>query len=367
MTGRPELRVDLDAIATNWRLLRAAVAPGTAGAVVKADGYGLGALPVATRLCAEGCTDFFVATATEALTLRPHLPRSACIHVFEGAQATTAAMLADGDVVPVLNDAPQLARWRELASARGRPLPASLHIDTGMARLGFDHATIAAQLADADALQGVTVQLLMTHLACADETAHPFTATQLARFDAARALLAPRLPGLRTSIGNSAGALAGAATRGDLARPGIALYGSNPFADGRSTQLREVARLHAPILQVRAVRQGETVGYGATFVAHRDLRIATVALGYADGYLRSLGNRGWAMLAGQRVPLVGRVSMDLTAFDVTAVDPAPRPGEQLCLLGGGVDIDELARAAGTLSYELLTRIGARVQRRYVGT
>lgn len=360
--ARSELLVDLDALAANWCLIRDTVAPRTAGAVVKADGYGLGAMAVATRLFAEGCRDFFVATADEALTLRPHVARTARVHVFEGPQPATAASLAASDVIPVLNDAPQLACWRTAAAACGRALPASIQVDTGMARLGFDIDTLSRLAREPSSFAGIDLQLLMTHLSCADVPANPHNASQLARFAAAQQLL----PQLRSSIGNSAGALAGVLTRGDLVRPGIALYGSNPFADLRAIALREVASLRAPILQVRAVRQGETIGYGATFTATRDMRIAVVALGYADGYLRALSNCGWGVLDGQRVPLVGRVSMDLTTFDVTDVKAEVAPGAMITLLGGGVDIDALAHAAGTLGYELLTRLGPRLKRRYLG-
>ena len=360
--ARPELQVDLDALAANWRLIRDAVAPSAAGAVVKADGYGLGAIPIAVRLFGEGCRDFFVATADEALTLRPHIPIAARVHVFEGPQLGTAAQLAAVDVIPVLNSAPQLACWRAAAVACRRTLPASVHVDTGMSRLGFDVDTLARLAQDSDGFAGIDLHLLMTHLACADTPADPHNAGQLVRFEVARRLL----PRLRTSIGNSAGALAGVSTRGELVRPGIALYGSNPLVDVRAVALREVARVRAPILQVRAVRQGETIGYGATFAVSRASRVAIVALGYADGYLRALSNCGWGVLDGQRVPLVGRVSMDLTTFDVTDVKSNLAPGAMITVLGDGVDVDALAQAAGTLSYEVLTRLGPRLKRRYLG-
>ena len=361
--ARAELQIDLDAVAANWRLIRDAVAPAAAGAVVKADGYGLGAVPIALRLCAEGCDEFFVASADEALALRMHLPAGARIYVFAGVQTATAALLADAGVIPVLNDAPQLACWRAVAQTEGRVLPAALHVDTGMSRLGFAGASLRQLVADASALSGIDLQLLMTHLACADVPENPRNAAQLARFTAARALF----PHLRTSIGNSAGALGGASTRGQLVRPGIALYGSNPFADGRICGLQEVARLDVPVLQVRELRPGETVGYGATYTTTRDTRIATVALGYADGYMRSLSGRGWGVLRSQPVPVVGRISMDLTTFDITNIADEVRPGEMITVLGGGVDVDALASAAGTLSYEVFTRLGSRLQRRYLST
>jgi alanine racemase len=347
------VRIDLDALARNYRLLLARAKPGECAAVVKADAYGLGLERVARRLLREGCRRFFVATLAEARELRALAP-DVEIGVFEGALASTADALVELEARPVLNALEQLERWR----GKGRAL---LHVDTGMNRLGLREADVAALAKRADAFAGIELDFVMTHLACADEPEHPLNAEQLARFEQLRALL----PRARTSIGNSAGTLTDAARRGDLARPGIALYGGNPFSD-RPNPMEAVVTLTAPIHQLHEIGEPATVGYGATYVANPPARIAVVGIGYADGYPRSLGNGGTAAVAGQRVPVVGRVSMDLIALDVAVVPrDAVRVGDAVELIGPTVELDEVAAAAGTISYEILTGLGTRLVREYV--
>jgi alanine racemase len=354
LAARPAtVRIDLDALARNYRLLLARAKPGECAAVVKADAYGLGLERVARRLLREGCRRFFVATLAEARELRELAP-DAEIGVFEGALASTVHALVELEARPVLNTLEQLERWR----GKGRAL---LHVDTGMNRLGLRAADVAALAKRVDAFAGIELDFVMTHLACADEPEHPLNAEQLARFDQLRALL----PRARTSIGNSAGTLTDAARRGDLARTGIALYGGNPFSD-RPNPMEAVITLTAPIHQLHDVGEPSTVGYGATYVANPPARIAVVGIGYADGYPRSVGNGGIAAVAGQRVPVVGRVSMDLIALDVAAVPrDAVRVGDAIELIGPTVGLDEVAAAAGTISYEILTGLGRRLAREYV--
>jgi alanine racemase len=347
------VRIDLDALARNYRLLRDRAKPAECAAVVKADAYGLGVERVARRLLREGCRRFFVATLAEAQELRAFAP-DAEIGVFEGALADTADALAGIEARPVLNTLEQAERWR----GRGR---AMLHLDTGMNRLGLRAADVAALVRRSDVLASLTLDFVLTHLACADEPEHPLNAEQLARFEQMRALL----PKVRTSIGNSAGTLLDAAHRGDLARPGIALYGGNPFAD-RPNPLEGVVTLTAPILQLHDVAEPEPVGYGATYVASPPARIAVVGIGYADGYSRSLGNTGTAAVMGRRVPVVGRVSMDLISIDVGALPrEAVNVGDAVELIGPTVGVDEVAAAAGTISYEILTGLARRLAREYV--
>jgi alanine racemase len=249
----------------------------------------------------------------------------------------------------------QVERWR----GRGRAL---LHIDTGMNRLGLTAGDVAALAIRKDVMADLELDFVMTHLACADEPGHPLNAEQLARFERLRRSLPPA----PTSIGNSAGTLLDAAHRGDLVRPGIALYGGNPFSD-RPNPMEAVVTLTAPILQLRDIGEPATVGYGATYVAQSSTRIAVVAIGYADGYPRSLGNCGTAAIHGRRVPVVGRVSMDLLTLDVGNLPRnAARVGDAVELIGPTVGIDEVAAAAGTISYEILTGLGARLARDYVG-
>jgi len=349
------LRIDLDALARNYRCLRERSKPGECAAVVKADAYGLGVARVARRLLREGCKRFFVATLAEAKELRAVAP-DAEIGVFEGALASTAHALAQIEARPVLNTLEQIERWQ----ARGRAL---LHLDTGMNRLGLRAADVAALAQRRDLLDSLALDFVMTHLACADEPEHPMNAEQLARFEQMRAIV----PNARTSIGNSAGTLIDAGHRGDLARPGIALYGGNPFND-RSNPMEAVVTLTAPILQLHDVTAPEPVGYGATYVANPPARIAVVGIGYADGYPRNLGNNATAAVQGRRVPVVGRVSMDLISLDVGAVGrETVSVGDAVELVGPTVGVDEVAAAAGTISYEILTGLGRRLVREYVET
>ncbi len=346
MSGR--LLIDLDALAANFRTLQAAAAPAATAAVVKADAYGLGALPVARRLWREGCRDFFVATCDEGRALRIALPQ-ARILVFEGVEPESAAALEEAGLTPVLNHAGQLDCWR--ARAPGRP--AAVLFDTGMHRLGFPWDV------PAERFRGQPVALLMTHLACADEPAHPQNRLQIERFASVRA----RFPGIPVSVDNSAAVLGCPGGAGDLGRPGIALFGGNPFAD-RPNPMAVVVTLQGRVLQVRNVAADEAVGYGASFRARDTVTLAVVGVGYADGIPRLLSNRGMVWIAGERRPIVGRVSMDLTIVDVTGL--AVEPGEWVEFIGAHVALDEVAGWAGTIGYEVLTRLGPRLARVYRG-
>jgi alanine racemase len=326
--------------------------PGECAAVVKADAYGLGVERVARRLEREGCRRFFVATLAEARELREILA-GAEIYVFEGAVDGTVEALAQLKARPVLNTLEQVERWR----GRG---PFAVHVETGMNRLGLSADDVAKVAPRRELLAGL--ELVMTHLACADTPEHPLNRAQLERFDRLRR----QLPAAPTSIGNSAGTLLGGPFRGDLVRPGIALYGGNPFSD-RPNPMAAVVTLTAPILQIRELDEPQPVGYGATYLASPPARLAVVGLGYADGYPRNLGNRGAAAVRGRRVPVVGRVSMDLICVDVAAL---PRDsvsvGDAVEVIGPTVGLDEVATAAGTISYEILTGLGRRLRREYVG-
>ena len=349
-----ELTVDLGALARNFARLRAAAAPAECGAVVKANAYGLGVGPVARRLAREGCRTFFVATLAEGEELRQILP-DAEILVFEGVLPGIGGAFTAAGLVPVLNSLEELREWA------GRSDPVAVHIDTGMSRLGLSAADVRALAADRALLARLEIATVMTHLACADDRAHPLTRLQLERFDALRR----ELPPARTSIGNSAGAFRGAAYCGDLARPGIALYGGNPFV-GRESPVECVATLRGRVLQVRSVEEECTVGYGATYETRPPARLAVMGVGYADGYPRCLGNRAFAAFGGTRLPVVGRVSMELLNLDVSALPPGePAVGDWVELVCPAVTVDEVAAAADTISYEILTRFGPRLRRVYV--
>lgn len=335
------LTVDLDALARNLHTLQA-VGGAPVHPVVKADAYGLGAAPVARRLMAEGARTFFVARCAEGEALRTALGPTPAIYVLDGCLPGRVERLIAADLRPVLNDADQLARWPGGA-------PCGLQIDTGMNRLGFrpDNAP--------DPFPGL--DLVLSHLACADDPAQPMNARQREAFAAAAA----RYPGRVRSFANSGGAFLGPDYAFDALRPGICLYGGGP--EGRpDPRIRAVATLSADILQLRDVPVGETVGYSRGFQADRPLRIATVGAGYADGVLRSYSPRGQALVGGELRPILGRVSMDVLALDATGLDVAV--GDAVELFGRHRPIDEAAAAAGTIAYELLTAVTARVPRLY---
>lgn len=285
------LTVDLDALAGNYRMLRGAAEPATCAAVVKANAYGLGVAPVTRRLWDEGCRDFFVATVAEGLVLRKLLLQTR-IYVLEGVLRDSGPGIIDADLIPVLNSVEQIHRWKSIAPVK----PAVVHLDTGMSRLGLGESEVR-EASHAGLFQGMQLLCALTHLACADNPSHPLNAEQIKCF----AELLEHLPDVKTSIGGSAGILLGPQFKGDMVRPGIALYGGNPFVSGENP-MQPVVTLQGTILQTRDIARAQTVGYGATHTAPPGSRIATVGVGYADGYPRALGNRGVAFVAGSPAP-----------------------------------------------------------------
>jgi len=359
------LRIDLGAIVANWRLLRAKLAPSGAAcaAVVKADAYGLGMAEVAPALHRAGCRVFFVALAGEAIALRALLP-DAEIHVFAGATEASLPELLRHGIIPVLNNLAQIALATAQARNNGKPLAADIHLDSGMNRLGLEAREVTALAADPALLAGLDIRFVMSHLACGDEPDHPLNAQQLAAFTAARAQV-PALAAARASFANSGGIFLGPAYHFDLARPGAALYGLKPHHSA-ANPMAQVVRLQGKILQVRDVDTPMTVGYGAAHRVTGKARIATVGVGYADGYRQSLTNRGHAYLGDLRVPVVGRVSMDLISLDVSQAPAALAvPGALVDLLGPQHSPDALAAEASTIGYEILTGLGRRFARIYV--
>lgn len=355
------LTIDLDALASNYRYCCEQVSPGTCAAVVKANGYGLGIQRVARALHHAGCRKFFTATHREGITLRSLLPE-VDIYVLEGITSFNIDAFPEHRLVPVLINLQQAKDWAGLAGASGKSLPAIINIDTGMTRLGFSEQELRSLAADPALTGRIKLRYVMTHFACAEDTASAMPAQQLERFDRLRALL----PDAPTSIGNSAGSLRGPELAGDLARVGIALFGGNPFG-ANGIPLRPVLRVQSRILQLREITQETTVGYGATFKAEPGMKIATVGIGYADGYPWSLGNRGIASIEGHRVPVVGRVSMDLITLDVSELpDEQVQPGQLVDLIGPDISLEEVARLAGTITWEILTGLGQRANRTFLG-
>ena len=351
------LTVDLDAIAANWALLRARHA-GPIGAVVKADGYGLGAAAVARRLHEAGCGTFIVDDPGEGIALREAVGADPRIAVLNGLFPDEAGSYRAHDLIPVLGSLGEIDAWTAAGRHAGKHLRAMLHIDTGMSRLGLDPDELERLAAEPGRLDGLAVALIMTHLVSAETPEAPINTLQRRRFAEACA----KLPAAPHSIANSSGIFLGEAFGSDLGRPGAALYGINP-QPGQPNPMRQVLRLEARVLQVRMIGAGETVGYNGIWTAARPSRIATLSGGYADGYLRSLSNAGVAFFDGRPVPLVGRVSMDLTTWDVTD-HPAVATGDWLELIGPSIPPDALAERAGTNGYEILTSLGRRYDRRY---
>jgi alanine racemase len=366
---RPELtgaslHIDLSALQRNYRRFVAVATPALVGAAVKADAYGLGMEPCARALWNAGCRHFFVAFPAEGIELRASLP-TAEIFVLNGLLPGTAAEHAVHQLTPILAQPAELAEWKGLCRARGERLPAGIHIDTGINRLGFSERELRAL--DRDDLQFLRVSLVMSHLSHADEPDAPENREQLARFLRLKDLLPPA----RLSLANSGGTLSGAAFGFDLVRPGIGLYGGHATAS-RDEDCEPVVRLEAQVLQVREVQVGERVGYSGSFTAQRRSRVAIIGVGYRDGYPRALssgpeGGPARVFIAGQPAPIVGRISMDLMAVDVTDIPQAlVRRGSLAELLGPHVSLEEMAAHAGTIAYEILTRLGSRHARIYSG-
>ncbi|HWK44357.1 MAG TPA: alanine racemase [Stellaceae bacterium] len=354
------LTIDLQAIVRNWRLLADRVGPAVlTTAVVKADAYGLGVTTVAPALAAAGCRRFFVATIDEGIELRQAFDRlgsTAEVAVLGGVIPGTAADIAAHGLLPVLNDLGQVSHWSEVNPGR----PAILQLDTGMSRLGLPAVEMARLAADPDLLARVPLIAVMSHLACADDPTHPLNRRQAEELrERAR-----RLPPAPLSLAASSGIFLGPAFHHDMVRPGCALYGINPTPSSLNP-MSQVIGLKAKIVQVQEIDAGRHVGYGATFSAGRTCRVATVGVGYADGFLRAASGRGRAFVGDREVPIIGRVSMDLITIDVTALPPADaRPGGWIELLSRHYTADDLAQDAGTIGYEVLTRLGRRLHRVY---
>jgi alanine racemase len=359
------LTVDLDAVEANWHALARQLLTVECAAVVKANAYGLGLEPVTKKLAVAGCRTFFVADVGEARRARACAPDCA-IYVLNGFAPEAANAFAELDVRPVINSTTELAEWDAFVAAHNWRGGAAIHVDTGMNRLGIS-AEEAAALAPRLQHENHGVMLLMSHLACAENAAHPLNARQIRLFRELRMLY----HGVPASLVNSSGIFLGDSAHFDMARPGAALYGINP-TPGRDNPMRRVVELTGQVLQVRDVQQGETVGYNAAWTARRRSRIAVVALGYADGLLRAGsgtdGKPGGAAVVGATLcPIVGQISMDLVCIDVTDLaDGGVRRGDVATFIGDKISVDEVAASAGTIGYEILTRLGPRCRLVYRG-
>ena len=357
------LTVDLAALEANWRALGRRVMPSECSAVIKADAYGCGIEPVAARLSKAGCKTFFVADLAEARSARSAAP-DAAIYVLNGLLPGTASTFADLHARPVIGSMVELAEWDAFCTGQQWQGGAALHVDTGMNRLGIS-ANEAAALAPRIRSENHGITLLMSHLACSEVQDHPLNQRQINLFREVRILYR----GIPSSLANSSGIFLGNAAHCDMVRPGVALYGVNP-TPGRSNPMRPVIELQARIAQLRVVPKGETVGYDAAWTAKHVTRLAVVAVGYADGYLRAASASddapgADAIVAGKRCPIAGRISMDLIAIDITSLpDNSVRRGDLTKLIGDEISVDDVANAAGAIGYEVLTSLGRRYHRVY---
>ncbi|TDW36944.1 alanine racemase [Rhizobium azibense] len=354
------LTIDLGALRRNYKLLSEMVAPAQTAAVVKANAYGLGADQVAQALYSQGCRHFFVAQFVEAVHLRPNLPPEAQLFVLNGLQPGSEIRCAESRIIPVLNSLEQLQQWAGAARRLKRTLPAVLQFDTGMSRLGVQPKKRAELSASLREFVNVEILFIMSHLASADDAGSEQNGDQLAEMNR----IADEFPGFDVCFANSGGIFLGNAFHGVLARSGIALYGGAPTA-GVANPMEAVVHLDVAVVQTQAVQAGARIGYSGAHVAEGEMRLATLAAGYADGLLRSLSGRGAVYYDGVRLPIVGRVSMDSMTIDISALPEGTLTlGSFVEVLGPHQTLEDLARDAGTISYEILTGLGQRYHRRY---
>ena len=365
MQAGARLRVDLAALAANYRHLSGLALPSQCAAVVKANAYGIGLEPAMTALAEAGCRTFFVATPEEGMRARAHRPK-AVIYILDGLLHGNAEEMARHQLRPVLGCLEEIEEWTQTARENGRASYSALHIDTGMNRLGLMQEDVKRLKAQDDLWDVLNTTLIMSHLACADTPEHPMNEQQLVKFERLR----HKLPPAPASLANSAGVFLGRTFHFDLCRPGIALYGAEAV-NHAPNPMKPVVCAEAQVLQVREIRAG-SVGYGAAYHCRTAKRIATLAAGYADGIFRHLGREdgspecGRVYIEGEPAPIIGRISMDLITVDVSAIPPSRvQRGTWVELIGPHAPVDEIARRAGTIGYEVLTSLGKRYERVYV--
>jgi len=361
-TGR--LTIDLNAVRSNYRTLKKRVGDACiVSAVVKADGYGLGAGAISEALLSEGCTHFFVASPMEGCNLRPHV-KNAKIYVLNGFYDRHSAEYSKYALIPVLDNLEEIEHYKAFAKAKNQALAAVLNFNTGMNRLGFGANGTKQLLEHPDILNGLKIDLIMSHLACADEPDHILNDQQYQIFQ----MIASHFPDVKKSLANSFGIFCNKAYHFDMVRPGMALYGLNPTPRSENP-MKSVASLKVPIIRLRKINAGESIGYNATYTFSEDTLVATVAAGYADGLFRSLSNQGTLYWGKYPCIINGRVSMDLISVNLSNVPEKelPKPGDFLEILGPYQTADNLAHTLGTIGYEILTSLGGRYKRQYINS
>lgn len=355
--------IDLARLRANWHSICGLVGPAACGAVVKANAYGLGADRVIPALYAAGAREFFIATPSEAAAARALVP-DATLYALDGVPTGSGPILKSVGAIPVISSLEELDHWISL-HAPEEQAPVALHVDSGLNRLGMEHGEVDALVSDGERLSKLSIVLVMSHLASADDPSDSKSEKQLSRFNDLHA----KFPNVRASLAASDGLMLGSRYHFDLVRPGYALYGGQAFRGG-PTPVGPVVRVEARILQVRSVAAGETVGYSGTWMAERPSRVAIVAAGYADGIARTASAAtgqvcGKVSVGGEHAPIVGRVSMDLITVDVTDLKRIPKRGEMAVLVGDGLTLESIGQAAKTIGYEVLTRLGPRFERVYI--
>mgnify|MGYP000385005982 CR=1 FL=1 len=347
------LIIDLKKLQQNYKIIQKRTPKSEVWAVVKANAYGLGVNQVANALIKSGCNTFFVATLDEGLELR-NITKKSTIYVFHGVRGGQEKLFYNNKIVPILNDIGDIGVWKKFATTCNKKLPAAIHIDTGMNRLGFG-------LDDAMETQSFKLEFMMSHLACADDKDHPKNKEQLINFNRARKLF----PGIKYSFANSAGIFSDKCYHFDIVRPGCSLYGVNP-TKSQKNPVNNVIKLNSKIIQIRKLTKQETIGYGATAKLKSGSKIAVIPVGYADGYLRALSNHSYCYIDNIKTPVIGRISMDLITIDVTSLpDNKLYIGKEVELIGEKITVDDLANNAKTIGYEILTRLGSRFKRVYL--
>lgn len=356
------LTIDLDAIAENYKTLANFVKPTKCAAVIKADAYGLGGTKICQTLYESGCRFYFAAQLIEALALKKVLPSDANIAVLNGIQTGTEKLAAEAGIIPVLNSWESICHWKSICQEKSQRFPAIIQIDTGMCRLGLDQDELEKLIDDPSIFKIANIELIISHLALSDEPSSAANASQLNRLQNALA----KLPSCEVAISASGGIFLGHSFHLDMVRPGIALYGVAPHDNISSTLIKPVMTLDARVIQTRHVKAGSAVGYGGSFVTSRPSIITTISVGYADGLHRSLGNKGSVYFNNHRLPIVGRVSMDSITVDATDLaENAPKSGDLIEIIGKNQSLDDIARDANTIAYEILTSLGHRYKRIYL--
>ena len=355
------LTINLEKLAANYRVFQNKVGTNCdVAGVIKADAYGLGLKQVSDQLKKLGCPLFLVATLDEALELREY-DSDTPIAVLGGLMNKTESTYVEHHITPILNTPIDIKNWNDYAAQQHKNLKAILHCDTAMNRLGLSTQETKDFVQNRDLFNNIDITMVMSHFACADELDHPLTTQQAERFDT----VAQSFPNAQKSLANSSGLFRNPQYHYDMVRPGYSLYGGNPTPE-TTNPMQNVVTLHSRILQIRECKKGQSIGYGATHEFNKDTRTATLALGYADGFLRSNSAKAVVYYEGQPCPVLGRVSMDLVSIDISHIkEKQPQQGEAIEILGDHQTVDDLANSAGTIGYEILTSLGKRYKRRYI--